>query len=66
MCLVDREFSDPAIDPGGRIEPPGLSSSPLLDLQLLTRYNLYLPDEAAGAAIVNAPVGHTVRALMRL
>ena len=49
-------FSDPAIDPGGRIDPPILSNSPLLDLKIQPRIYPYLAEDESGDFIVDTTV----------
>ena len=48
--------SDPAIDPGGRLEPPTPSAALLLDLQIRPRVQPYLEDDVTGDFIIDTTV----------
>lgn len=52
--------SDPAVDPGGRIEPPILSETPLLDLRFQPRYTPYLAADTDGTFIIDTSVSFPV------
>ena len=56
---ADGSSSDPAIDPGGRIEPPTLSKVPLLGLKIQPRITPYLASDTKGSFIIDTPVSPT-------
>ena len=49
-------YSDPAVDPGGRLDPPSLSPVPLLHLQVRPHVQPYLDEDGTGALIIDAMV----------
>ncbi|KAI0594608.1 hypothetical protein F4775DRAFT_426785 [Biscogniauxia sp. FL1348] len=48
----------PEVIPGGDIQPPEVSSTPLLDLRISPRYSIYLASEGVAEFIVDAGISY--------
>ncbi|KAK8058414.1 hypothetical protein PG994_008862 [Apiospora phragmitis] len=51
-------YSSPLVIPGGRLEPPSLSYTPLLDLKITPRHSIYIASEEGGEFIVDAAISY--------
>ncbi|RDW82700.1 hypothetical protein BP6252_03812 [Coleophoma cylindrospora] len=57
-CGKAYRASNASFEPGGWLETPVLSTTPLLDLSIQPRMNLYLDGEDYASLIVNAPISY--------
>lgn len=57
--LADQRFRDASFEPGGWLEEPPKSSSPLLDLRIYPRMNIYVEDDKDASFIVDAAFSYT-------
>lgn len=51
-------FRNASFEPGGRISRPTLSPTPLLDLSIYPRMNIYVASESYASFIVDAPISY--------
>ncbi|KAK7911446.1 hypothetical protein PG985_013927 [Apiospora marii] len=57
-CGKAYQASSPLVIPGGRLEPPSRSSTPLLDLKITPRHSIYVASEEGGEFIVDAAISY--------
>ncbi|KAK8003386.1 glycosyltransferase family 2 protein [Apiospora arundinis] len=57
-CGKAYKAGSPLVNPGGRLEPPSLSSTPLLDLKITPRHSLYVASDEGGEFIIDAPISY--------
>lgn len=63
--LVLIKSSDPAIRPGGAIDPPTWSKVPLLDLKIQQRQSPYLASDKEASFIIDTSVIHPLILIFR-
>ncbi|KAK8100369.1 hypothetical protein PG999_010743 [Apiospora kogelbergensis] len=57
-CGKAYKAGSPLVIPGGQLEPPSLSSTPLLDLKITPRHSIYVASEESGEFIVDAAISY--------
>lgn len=58
--LLTSRYSDPIIDPGGRMVEPKISDRELLDLRIYPRHNIYLSNDRWAGFLVDAKLSYTM------